>query len=76
MPAYQYFYNAIIEHPFVFVVVAMFILAMLEKFKEILVCIITKGRSEIYKKKSGNTKASDCALDSDYINIDNEEKEE
>ena len=76
MPAYQYFYNAIIEHPFVFVVVALFILAMLDKFKEILVCIITKGKSEIDKKKSGNTNASDCAIDSDYIIINNEEKEE
>lgn len=73
MPAYQYFYNAIIEHPFVFVVVALFILALLEKFKEILVCIITKGKSETDKKKSGTTKASDCVLEPDYIIINKKE---
>lgn len=71
MPAYQYFYNAIIEHPFVFVIVAMFILAMLEKFKEILVCIITKGRSEMDAKQS---KTDDNVIEPDYIVINKDRK--
>lgn len=71
MPAYQYFYNAIIEHPFVFVIVAMFILAMLEKFKEILVCIITKGRSETDAKQS---KTDDNVIEPDYIVINKDRK--
>lgn len=74
----EYLVNVIIDHPILFVVVVICLLSLLEKFKEILLCIITKGKSEMDKKKKpgdNKWKSQDDVLEPDYIIIkDKKEK--
>ena len=71
MPFYEWFFNATLEHPIWTIICFMLFIALLDKFKEILVCILTKGHSEQNKKQPNN---SDNVVEPDYIIINNKKE--
>ncbi len=65
MTFYEFTVNTIVEHPVVFGFCVICLLAILDKVKEVIVCIFTKGRSETDKKP----KKTDDVVEPDYIII-------
>ena len=66
MPIYEYAVNTIVEHPILFGFCVLCLLAVLDKIKEIIVCIFTKGESE---KDAKQSKTDDNVIEPDYIVI-------
>ncbi|MBR4792579.1 MAG: hypothetical protein IK038_02830 [Bacteroidaceae bacterium] len=65
MTFYEFTVNTIVEHPIVFGFCVLCLLAVLDKVKEVIVCIFTKGGSETNKKP----KKTDDVVEPDYIII-------
>lgn len=71
MPIYEYAVNTIVEHPILFGFCVLCLLAVLDKIKEIIVCIFTKGGSE---KDANQSKTDDNVIEPDYIVINKDRK--
>lgn len=71
MPFYEYFFNITLEHPVWAIICFLCFMAMLDKVKEILDCIFTKGHSEQGNNKS---KSTDNVVEPDYIVINNKKE--
>ena len=65
MTFYEFTVNTIVEHPVVFGFCVLCLLAILDKVKEVIVGIFTKGRSETNKKPP----KTDDVVEPDYIII-------
>lgn len=82
MPAYEYICDTIVKHPVLFVVCTLCVcavlgtlgnicLGLLTKIQELLVCILTKGKSGMDKMQ---TKPDDGVLEADYIVLNNKKE--
>lgn len=81
-PAYEYICDTIVEHPVLFVVCTLCVcavlgtlgdifLGLLTKSQELLVCILTKGKSGMDKTQ---TKSDDGVLEADYTIMNNKKE--
>lgn len=82
MPAYEYICDTIVKHPVLFVVCTLCVcavlgtlgnicLGLLTQIQELLVCILTKGKSGMDKMQ---TKPDDGVLEADYIVLNNKKE--
>lgn len=71
MPIYEYAVNTIVEHPILFGFCVLCLLEVLDKIKEILVCIFITGGSE---KDAEQSKTDDNVIEPDYIVINKDRK--